>query len=134
MPPFSHSAMVSTPLALDGPADLISVQVIALREALEVETWWRITEGPITRPFSVMGHFLTSDGEALQVSDGLGISPGVLQPGDLLIQLHRFALREGERPVYFRTGAYWLDTMERWPTAGGSRADTFTLPLTEATP
>ncbi len=134
MPPFDHTATVNTPLALDGPADLISVQVIALKEALEVETWWRITEGPITRPFSVMGHFLTSDGKALQVSDGLGISPEMLQPGDLLIQLHRFTLREEERPTYFRTGLYWLDTMERWSMVQRPEADTFTIPLSKAAP
>jgi len=88
------------------------------RDGLEVETWWQVTDGPITRPFSVMAHLLDPDGVVLGTADGLGVSPLVLAPGDVVVQRHRFSRPEAGGALWLRTGVYWLDTMARWPVAG----------------
>jgi hypothetical protein len=88
------------------------------RDGLEVETWWQVTDGPITRPFSVMAHLLGPDGVVLGTADGLGVSPLVLAPGDVVVQRHRFSRSEAGGALWLRTGVYWLDTMARWPVVG----------------
>ena len=88
------------------------------RDGLEVETWWQVTDGPITRPFSVMAHLLDPDGAVLGTADGLGVSPLVLAPGDVVVQRHRFSGLQAGGALWLRTGVYWLDTMARWPVAG----------------
>ena len=63
-----------------------------------------------------MGHMLDAQGELVAVSDGLGLPVEQWQPGDVIIQRHRFQvpLDESLTSVTIWTGAYWLDTMERW--------------------
>ena len=79
-------------------------------------TWWTVAEVP-TRPLSLMGHLVGADGAPIAVDDGLGVPVDQWQPGDLFVQRHRLLIPEGTPPgVYaLHTGAYWLDTMERWP-------------------
>ncbi|MGB9889346.1 MAG: glycosyltransferase family 39 protein [Anaerolineae bacterium] len=103
----------SSPVPLDGPLTFLGARTCSGTGDLEVETWWQVTEGPITRPFSIMGHLLTPAGEVLGISDGLAVDPVQLLPGDILVQRHRFSGVTGEA-FLLRTGAYWLDTMERW--------------------
>jgi hypothetical protein len=66
-----------------------------------------------------MGHALDAEGNAVGVADGLGVPLSEMRPGDWLVQRHRFLLSEediaGVDEVWFQTGGYWLDTMERWP-------------------
>ena len=61
----------------------------------------------------------------------MAVSPVELFPGDILVQRHRFDGVTGEE-FLLRTGAYWLDTMERWGIMmDGKRAgDQILLPLT----
>ena len=95
---------------------------------LEVESWWRVEEAPLHRSFSLMGHLLRADGTVLGVADGLGVDPTALQTGDLLVQRHHFEGVAWEEGLWLRTGAYWLDTMERWPVEDGP-ADAIFVPL-----
>ncbi len=95
---------------------------------VEVESWWRVENAPITRSFSLMGHLLSTDGVVVGVADGLGVDPTTLQAGDLLVQRHRFEGVTWEEGLWLRTGAYWLDTMERWPVDEG-KADALFVPL-----
>jgi hypothetical protein len=88
-------------------------------DALEVATAWLVAEGPISRPFSIMGHLLSADGALIEAVDGLAICPLALLPGDLYVHRHRFSSNSRE-DVRFQTGAYWLDTMERWPAIDAS--------------
>jgi 4-amino-4-deoxy-L-arabinose transferase-like glycosyltransferase len=104
----------TTPIALDGPLSFLGAYAVRERTSLEVETWWQVLDGPINRQFSFMGHLLTQDGKAVGVSDGLAVSPDVLLSGDILVQRHRFSIPDLPGPFLFQTGAYWLDTMERW--------------------
>jgi hypothetical protein len=61
-------------------------------------------------------------------ADGIAASPPELLPGDILVQRHRF---EGVAGTAFtlRIGAYWLDTMERWPVVNAPATDTLVVPL-----
>jgi hypothetical protein len=119
-----------TPLALQGPLDFLNAAAYRDGQALDVETWWRVTDGPIVRPFAVMGHLLSPDGQIAGRSDGLGISPLALVAGDVLVQRHHFdAPPEGE--AWLRTGVYWGDTMERWAAADTPGADVLLVRLTD---
>ncbi len=88
-----------------------------------VESWWEVTATPITRPLSLMAHWVTAEGKALAIADGLGVAPSLLQSGDMIVQRHRFANLWPTAEHWLRIGAYWLDTMERWPVASAGEAD-----------
>ncbi len=115
-------------IALEGPLTFLGITTEQRPSALEVYTWWQVTEGPIPRPFSIMGHLLNAAGEMIGQADGLAVSPTELLPGDILIQCHRFEGAPG-MPLSLRTGVYWLDTMERWPVIGTTQLDTVVVKL-----
>jgi hypothetical protein len=109
------------PIALDGPLDLVGVQVYSDNNRLEIETWWRVTTGVIDRPFSIMAHLGRSptpgEGEILAVADGAGVWPLTLRSGDIVVQRHPFPAQAASTALWLRTGAYWADSMERWACA-----------------
>ena len=119
---------------LEGPLIFLGVTAVPDHSALDVETWWRVKDGPITRPLSIMGHLLTPTGEMLGVDDGLGVSPVMWSRGDIIVQRHHFSLSPAETKIWFRTGVYWLDTMERWPVADHPDADAIFIPLSPYLP
>jgi len=119
-----------TPIALNGPLVFLGATTYGGDEGLEVETWWQVSS-PTARPFSIMGHLLNAQGEVLAVADGLGVPADALQPGDVVVQRHRFDTAP-QGALWLRTGAYWLDTMERWPVADSPQADLLIVPLTPA--
>ena len=114
-----ETEQAAAPIPIDGPLAFLGVTVYEGEDALEIETWWRVTEGSVERPFSIMGHLLTAQGSQLAVDDGLGVSPLVLAEGDVLVQRHHFPPVEDGASAWLLTGAYWLDTMERWEDSGG---------------
>ena len=65
-----------------------------------------------------MAHLLSADGQTLALVDGLGVSPLALAPGDMLVQRHSFDAGAVGDDLWLLTGAYWLDTMSRWPVQG----------------
>lgn len=110
---------VASPVSLDGPLVYLGAQAHRVTETVEVETWWQVQNGPITRSFSIMAHLITLHGEVIGTDDGLGISPLVLAEGDVVVQRHRFPQPLTGVEVWLRTGAYWLDTLARWPVLDG---------------
>ncbi|RME31896.1 MAG: hypothetical protein D6793_11785, partial [Thermoflexia bacterium] len=141
---------VSSPMLLDGPLTFLGARalpgesrtgsasfilrspgrdVLPEQGSLTVETWWQVTAGPITRPLSIMGHLLNGAGDLTGQNDGLGVSPVLWQPGDIIVQRHRFPSPPAGEELWLRTGVYWLDTMERWPVAGIPRTDMLLIPL-----
>ena len=64
-----------------------------------------------------MLHLIGPGGTPVVVGDGLGVPLESWQVGDVLVQRHRLTLPQdapiGDYTLY--TGAYWLDTLERWP-------------------
>jgi hypothetical protein len=118
------------PRAMQGPLVYLDAAAYRDGETLDVETWWQVRDGPIARPFSVMGHLLSPDGQIVDRFDGLGISPLALATGDVFVQRHRLAASpEGE--MWLRTGIYWGDTMERWVVSDAPGADTLLVRLTD---
>jgi hypothetical protein len=115
----SDAALLVTPVTLDGPLVYLGAKAYSEVDGLDVETWWQVTDGPITRPFSIMAHLLAPQGDVINQADGLGVWPSVLAPGDVFVQRHHFALPQEGDEVWLRTGAYWLDTMERWAIQDG---------------
>jgi 4-amino-4-deoxy-L-arabinose transferase-like glycosyltransferase len=120
MPPtaLASDAFHTAPLPLSGPITFLGAATCSQEETLEVETWWQVTEGPITRPCSITAHLLAEDGAVLSVADGLGVSPLALASSDVVVQRHRFLMPPKGTKAWLQTGAYWLDTGERWPVSG----------------
>jgi 4-amino-4-deoxy-L-arabinose transferase-like glycosyltransferase len=119
----------SRPVALDGPLSFVGSTAFVEEGNLEVETWWRVTGGPITRPFSIMAHLLSPNGEIIGVADGLGISPVALTTDDVLVQRHRLPEAEPGAGTWLAVGAYWRDTMERWRVLDLDAGDAILVPL-----
>jgi hypothetical protein len=103
----------------EGPLTLLgyrlSSQEAQPRQAVEVETCWRVAAVP-QRPLSLMLHLIGPQDAPVVVGDGLGVPTEVWRVDDVIIQRHRLTLPtdapDGEYRLY--TGAYWLDTLERW--------------------
>ena len=104
-------------------------------EAVELLwTAWQV-QAVTERPLSLMAHLVGPDGAPsggpVAVADGLGVPVQVWQPGDIIVQRHRFtvpaSVPSGEYQL--QVGAYWLDTMERWTfqLEDGSTRDTLLL-------
>ncbi|MEJ5310461.1 MAG: glycosyltransferase family 39 protein [Anaerolineae bacterium] len=123
VPPITAIAPLSPRIDLQGPLTFVGLALYTDEMGTEVESWWEVTATPITRPLSLMAHWLTAEGEALAIADGLGVAPSLLQSGDTIVQRHRFANLWPAPNHWLRIGAYWLDTMERWPVAGAGEAD-----------
>ena len=127
----ADSDSVEAPVALQGPLAFLGAVAYAEGESLEVETWWQVTEGPIRRPFSIIGQLVSFEGETYGMFDKLAMSPLTLLPGDIVVQRHSFpvpATAEREQ-VWVRTGAYWLDTMDRWGVVDVPGADALLVSL-----
>lgn len=95
----------------------------------QVESWWRVENGPIERPFSLMAHLVSQNGTVVGVADGLGVSPLALRPSDIIVQNHRFPAPPAGESYWLKTGAYWLDTVEQWPVDALPNANALFVPL-----
>ena len=110
-------------------------QVTQEEQTVTLLTYWQVTHKP-DRPFSLMGHLIGTDGLPVAVGDGLGVPWDQLQPRDILIQRHALPI-PAELPsgdYRLQTGAYWLDTMERWPIIVDDQIVGDRLPLTTFSP
>ncbi len=117
------------PVRLKGPLALLGATVYPDNGTLEVETWWQVTDSPIERPFSIMGHLVSADGQTVEAVDGLGVSPAALAVGDVIVQRHRFSRPSTATGLSFLTGAYWSDTLERWEVESVPNTDSLLVPL-----
>jgi len=114
---------------MDGPLAFLGAVAHPSAETWQVETWWRVTEGPIARPFSILGQLVSAEGEMWSMYDKLSVSPLTLLEGDVLVQRHRFAAPPQKTGVWLRTGAYWLDDMQRWSVTSAPGAGALLLRL-----
>ena len=100
-------------------------------QAIEVWTFWRVEALP-ERPLSLMLHLMGPGGSPVVVGDGLGVPVENWQVGDVIIQRHLLEMPPespaGDYALY--TGAYWLDSLERWPVLQGGQAVGDRLALT----
>ena len=104
---------------VDGPLVFIGYQVdrtdIHPGEPVELQAFWVVQETP-DRPLSLMAHLVGPDDAPIAVADGLGVPLDQWCPGDTIVQRHKLVVPDGTPPGPYSllTGAYWLDTMERW--------------------
>ena len=93
---------------------------------IELNTFWKV-KALSGRPLSLMAHLIGPEGTGVAVGDGLGVSIEQWQIDDIIVQRHSLSLPPDASPGNYviRTGAYWLDTMERWTltTAEGNTQD-----------
>jgi len=123
-------------VTLNGPLAFLGYQVDVAEahpgEVIELQTHWQVNEIP-GRPLSLMAHLIGPDGSVVAVGDGLGVPVEQWQPGDVIVQRHLLQVPEGTGAGQYQlqTGAYWLDTMERWPVqmADGTQSDRITLTM-----
>jgi hypothetical protein len=119
---------------VEGPLDLLGYRLdrtkVRPEDTILLETYWQVVETP-NRPLSLMGHLVGPDSLPVAVADGLGVPVEQWQPEDVIVQQHRFVLPEGTAPgeLWVQTGAYWLDTGDRWPIRfkDGTSSDHLTL-------
>ena len=109
---------VLSPISLDGPLTFLGHEMHKQNADLALVTYWRVTD-PIQQPLSLMAHLVNAASQPMAVGDGLGIPFEQLQPGDVIVQRHSFAVPAdtlaGE--YWLQTRAYWLDSLERWSVA-----------------
>ncbi len=100
-------------VAPDGP---LTFKGYTLHATDQVWTYWQVVGIP-DRPLSLMAHLIGPDGTAAAVGDGLGFPIEQWQIGDLIVQRHTLAPPPDAAPGPYtlHIGAYWLDTMARWP-------------------
>lgn len=125
--PSDSVSSLNLPISLRGPLAFLGMAAYSDQGALDVETWWRVTDGPVTRPFSVMAHLVSVNGDVVAMADGLGTAPLTLVTGDVIVQRHRFPRNAAGSEAWLLTGAYWLDTMERWTLEGVPGVDTLAI-------
>lgn len=120
-------------VSLDGPLAFLGYQVHKHEyhpgDVIELWTFWRVREVP-GRLLSLMAHLVGADGLPVAVGDGLGMPIEQWQAGDVIVQRSSFQVTEAMAGEYqLRVGAYWLDTMERWPVrlADGTLGDSIAL-------
>jgi hypothetical protein len=114
-------------VTLDGPltyAGYRQKELVAYsgETALLLWTQWQVNEVP-NRPLSLMAHLVGADGVPIAVADGLGVPIEQWKLGDVIVQRHHFAIPEDAPPGEYalQIGAYWLDTLERWPVWDGEK-------------
>jgi 4-amino-4-deoxy-L-arabinose transferase-like glycosyltransferase len=123
---------------VDGPLSFLGFELDRPQanrgEEVVLSTFWRVKWVP-NRPLSLMAHLLGPDGVPVAVGDGLGVPVEGWQPGDIIVQRHRFSVPEDAAPgeYWLQSGAYWLDTMERWllHDENGSQSDRLLLTAVE---
>jgi hypothetical protein len=106
---------VAAPIEMDGPLNFLGYEVTQDDRSVALITYWQVTAGP-DRPFSLMCHLVGPDSIPVAMGDGLGTPWDQLRPGDLVAQRHTLPVSP-ELPggsYWLQTGAYWLDSMERW--------------------
>ena len=101
-------------------------------DTLTLKTFWEVVEVP-TQTLSLMAHLTGEDGIPIAVGDGLGVPIDQLQPGDVIIQQHTLEIPTNTKPGHYslQTGAYWLETMERWLWAIQKETPIDQIPLSE---
>lgn len=75
-------------------------------------TGWEVLEAT-QQPLKIFVHALDETGQIVGQWDGLDVDPTTWQPGDLFVQLHRFAVPETAVIAAFAIGLYNGDTLER---------------------
>jgi hypothetical protein len=109
---------------VEGPLELLGFHagrgLIHSGDAIELWTYWRVADVP-SRPISLLAHLVDERGSLIRAGDGLGVELNQLRVGDLVVQRHRLTVPDDAPPGSYAlyVGAYWLDTMERWPVTGG---------------
>jgi hypothetical protein len=148
-----HRDVNGVPLAdqtFGGALALIAVEMLppsdAAARTIQLATWWRV-EADLPLPpeellpyppepgvyngprLKVFAHLWDRE-SLLAIDDGLWIDPYGVEPGDIILQYHRFGLPDtaGNEGLTLKMGLYDPNTEVRWTTPGGD--DQLLLPLT----
>jgi hypothetical protein len=98
--------------------ELLSEELAAGTEVALITTWQAV--GKPEPPLSIFIHLLDPHGRITGQSDGLGVDPNGLRPGDVLLHIHRFTVAPDAPPgrYWLQVGLYDPETMARLPLAG----------------
>jgi hypothetical protein len=85
-------------------------------DELGLITAWQIVR-ELDSPLAIFVHLLDSEGRISGQHDGLGVDPYSLRAGDVVLQVHRFAVEEEALPgpYWLQVGLYNPETMNRLP-------------------
>jgi hypothetical protein len=97
---------------LDAPAAFLGyLPLEAPPGEVALLTGWQVQE-TTERPLKIFVHALDANDTITGQWDGLDVDPFTWQPGDLVIQLHRFPV-SATAPLHLTTGLYDGETLER---------------------
>jgi hypothetical protein len=115
--PVSLPADFGGQLALLG-YELPSEELAAGTEVVLITAWQ--AGGKPEPPLSIFVHLLDPQGRIAGQSDGLGVDPNGLRPGDVLLHVHRFTVAPDAPPgrYWLQVGLYNPETLVRLPLAG----------------
>lgn len=84
-------------------------------------TYWEVVSRP-DQPLSIMAHLTDADGSVVAVADGLGVPVENWALGDVLAQVHTFAIPPNAAlgPYIPRIGVYTLGEIEHLPLVDGT--------------
>jgi len=108
-----------------GPLMLIKSEVtrptVAPGGEAELLTFWRVT-GRVPVPTAIFIHVIGNDGQPLAQWDGFDFGEAQLEPGDQLVERHRFTIPANAAPGAYRivVGVYNPTTMKRLTLPDGS--------------
>jgi hypothetical protein len=123
------------PISFSGQVDMLGYEVLnedpsVPGDVVTVLTYWRAT-GPGPASGITFLHLLGPDGTVITGYDGFGAPPNRWQAGDVMVQVHRFALPGGLAPGAYpiELGWYERDSGARWPIdlRDGDRVDRLLL-------
>jgi hypothetical protein len=129
---------VVEPVTVEGPLSFLGYQIDRTQapagEEITLHTFWQV-ETAQGRPLSILAHLSGPDGVPVAVGDGLGVPVEGWRAGDVIVQRHTFQLPDDIPPGRYElvTGAYWRDTMQRWPVRdeAGDASDRIELTTVE---
>ncbi|NLE44465.1 MAG: hypothetical protein GX620_07065 [Chloroflexi bacterium] len=108
------------PAELDGPLTFLGHSVSSAPHLVggqvAMDSYWRVVGSADGRWLSIMAHILADDGRLISGDDGLGVPIDQWRAGDVIVQHHVMELSADVLPgrYWVETGAYWLDSHERW--------------------
>lgn len=107
------------PVTFGDTLTLLGSQVVDLdaSDDIGVLTYWQVEQTP-DRPLKLFVHALDGDGALISQWDGISVEPENLQPGDRLMQFHRFPLPTSPLSQMV-VGVYDGETLERLTTREG---------------
>lgn len=106
--------LLAEPISFDGMLTLEGYEILSMAagEKLQLVTLWQI-EKPLPADLTSFLHLIDVSGSIVAQYDGFDASPGELQPGDRVVQLHIINILQTTNSLTVQVGLYTLHDQRR---------------------